>query len=176
MGGAIHHLKQVLSTKSQILQAGWYVNMPENYILWFNVPAEEKQRNILQKASKKVVNIADKVQRGERVYEREPFFWLRPIWNNPYLKAANQKDCHFRVEENCNSCGICQKVCPVGNIVLTSGSQPQWQHRCQECLACLHFCPQNAIDYGTRTISKIRYHHPDVTVRDMMMQSNSKEE
>lgn len=169
-GGAIHHLKQLLVARSKALQSGWYVNMPTNYIPWFNVPAETEQRSVLQKASQKVATIAVEVQRGVRRYEREPLFWVRPIRNNPYLKTANNKDRQFRVEQTCNSCGICQKVCPVNNIALAAGEQPQWQHRCQECLACIHQCPQRAIQIGDKTGNKQRYRHPAVTLKELMAQ------
>jgi Fe-S-cluster-containing hydrogenase component 2 len=167
-GGVIHHLKQVLSAKSQTLHAGWYVKMPDNYIVWFNVPSKQRQHSILQKASERVSNIADQIERGTNVYQREPFFWLRPVRNTPYLKTANQKDRQFRVEETCNFCGICQKVCPVSNIVLVAGKQPQWQHHCQECFACLHHCPQQAIQIGKKTGRKQRYRHPNVTLKELM--------
>jgi formate hydrogenlyase subunit 6/NADH:ubiquinone oxidoreductase subunit I len=173
MGGALHHLKQLLSSKSQQLQAGWYVDMPSNYIPWFTLPAEEAQRIMFQKASQKVLNLVEQVQRGAHVYERELLFWLRPFRNNPYLKAANHKDRHFQVENNCNSCGICQKVCPVKNITLTAGSQPEWQHHCQECLACLHACPQRAIQFGKNTHKRGRYRHPAVTLKELMAQQRS---
>jgi len=170
VGGAIHHIKQLLAAKQQTLHAGWYVNMLSNYIPWFDLPVEETQQVVLRKATAQVEAIAAQIQKQAHVYEREPLFWLRPIRNNPYLKAANQKDRAFRVESNCNSCGICQKVCPVGNIALAAGQLPEWQHRCQECLACIHNCPQQAIQIGNKTGSKRRYRHPDVSVKELMAQ------
>ncbi len=170
VGGAIHHLKQLLAPKHQTLQAGWYVNMLSNYIPWFDLPAEEKQQAVHKKAVARVTAIATQIRKQANVYEREPLFWLRPIRNNPYQKTANQRDRSFRVENACNSCGICQKVCPVGNITLAAGGQPQWQHRCQECLACIHHCPQQAIQIGDKTASKRRYRHPDVMLKELMAQ------
>jgi Fe-S-cluster-containing hydrogenase component 2 len=175
MGGALHQLQEVLAAHGQKLQAGWYVNMPQNYIPWLNVPVAAKQRAILQKASQRIARIAAQIQQGASVYEREPLFWLRPFRNTPFLKTVHQRDCRFRVTEHCNACGVCQRVCPVGNIVLKSGSQPQWQHRCQECLACIHLCPQQAIQIGTHTLHKQRYCHPDVTIKDLSSQQAARQ-
>jgi ferredoxin len=53
-------------------------------------------------------------------------------------------DCVFGVSEKCSGCGICSKVCPVGNIAIKDG-KPEWNHKCENCLACYNFCPQKAI-------------------------------
>ena len=167
MGGAIHHLKDLLRQKSGKLDAGFYVNMPQNYVPWLNVPNETKQQRLFQKAEPKIKKIVTVIENGQTHYEIEPFFFMRPLRNPPYLKAANHKDRNFTVGETCNGCGICQKVCPVQNIALQEG-KPQWRHQCQECLACLHFCPQKTIQFGQNTACKDRYHHPQITINDMI--------
>jgi Fe-S-cluster-containing hydrogenase component 2 len=60
-------------------------------------------------------------------------------------------------------------VCPVNNIIIVDG-KPHWQHRCQQCLACLHYCPEIAIQYGDKTLKKGRYHHPEVSAKDLINQ------
>jgi epoxyqueuosine reductase QueG len=56
----------------------------------------------------------------------------------------------------------------VSNVVLVAGKQPQWQHHCQECFACLHHYPQQAIQIGNKTGRKQRYQHPNVTLKELM--------
>ena len=36
------------------------------------------------------------------------------------------------------------------------------------CFACLQWCPQEAIQFGKKTPKYERYHHPEVTVQDML--------
>lgn len=60
-----------------------------------------------------------------------------------YKLKTGKADRKFTVENTCNGCGICQRVCPVNNIKVTT--RPEFQHHCDECLACTHNCPQNAI-------------------------------
>ena len=167
VGGAIHHLKDLLRQKSGKLDAGFYINMPQNYVPWLNVPKETKQQRLFQKAEQKLGYIASTIENIRSHYEIEPFFFMRAPRNTPYLKTANQKDRQFSIGESCNGCGICQKVCPVQNITLQDGT-PQWRHQCQECLACLHFCPQKTLQFGKNTVKKDRYHHPNITAKDMM--------
>jgi MinD superfamily P-loop ATPase len=76
-------------------------------------------------------------------------------------------DRSFWTQEQCNHCGLCQRICPVKNIQLVNG-MPSWLHHCEQCLACLHWCPQEAIQFGKSTISRQRYHHPEVKQEDLL--------
>ena len=88
-------------------------------------------------------------------------------------------DGRFRVDETCTSCGICEKVCPAANIRLepasgvnpeaASAKQPVWLHRCEQCYACLQWCPEAAIQWGDKTAGRDRYHHPEVKVTDLFL-------
>ena len=60
-------------------------------------------------------------------------------------------DKQFRVDDKCNQCGICGKVCPSENITMQEG-KPVWNHHCEQCFACLQWCPKKAIQYGKRTV------------------------
>ncbi|MCP4177903.1 MAG: hypothetical protein GY756_09065 [bacterium] len=51
------------------------------------------------------------------------------------------------INESCNGCGLCEKECPVGNIVLQS-KKPLFQNHCTLCLQCIYSCPQKALSPG----------------------------
>lgn len=71
--------------------------------------------------------------------------------------------------KQCVSCGICTKICPVDNIQSTS-SGAVIGPRCSRCLACLHWCPHQAVTiHGKTVLPQDQYHHPDVIIRDMMV-------
>jgi ferredoxin len=84
----------------------------------------------------------------------------------PFQELIPQSDKSFRYDENCNGCGICSKVCPVGNIRIVD-KKPVWQHHCETCLACFQWCPKQAICGDIVEFEK-RYHHPDISLSDIL--------
>ena len=85
-----------------------------------------------------------------------------------FFESKQLMDYSFKYDNKCNNCGICTKVCPVKNIKMV-GERPIWQHHCEQCFACLQWCPKEAIQFGNKTSHGIRYHHPDVKLSDMIM-------
>jgi ferredoxin len=84
-----------------------------------------------------------------------------------FWEGLRRMDTAFRVDENCTGCGVCARICPVRNIRMRD-NEPNWQHRCEQCFACLHWCPQEAIQFANNTVGQPRYHHPEVTLEDML--------
>lgn len=88
----------------------------------------------------------------------------------PFMECPKLMDNSFNYDHKCNGCGICTKICPVGNIEIENG-RPIWLHRCQQCFACLQWCPKEAVQFGTKTSNCLRYHHPGVKLPDMIRQA-----
>ncbi|MGN0634034.1 MAG: EFR1 family ferrodoxin [Oscillospiraceae bacterium] len=62
----------------------------------------------------------------------------------------------FYVSDKCSGCGKCAERCPLNNIK-TAGGKPVWGNDCTHCMACIAGCPNEAIEYGKKTIGKPRY-------------------
>lgn len=77
------------------------------------------------------------------------------------ISRVHDIDYAFHTNASCNSCGLCEKVCPVGNIAMANG-KPVYRHLCEHCTACIQYCPAKAINYKNRTQKRRRYHHPQV--------------
>jgi ferredoxin len=163
-------LKKRLRRQGLSLASGYSVIMPSIYLPFGDIVPEEKQKEMFQKAEKKIGTIAGALEE-RRVLEVEK----GPLWQNLVFGGLNalvmyqvpKMDRSFEADETCTSCGICVKVCPVDNIVLTEG-RPEWLHHCEQCYACLHWCPEEAIQYGKSTVGKKRYHHPDIELKDIV--------
>lgn len=63
----------------------------------------------------------------------------------------------FTVSDACIGCGKCVQLCPLNNIRLDK-DKPVWGSNCTHCMACICYCPKEAIEYGKRSVGKPRYH------------------
>jgi len=173
MPGNVHHqARAILHDRGYTLNAGWSIDMPGNYTPLSGAPSEKKQQRRFAAAEKRITAIARAVQERRTCSLEDSFFLLRPLAKlihaigSPRMHGEDRK---FFVQDTCTHCGICEMVCPVRNITLEEG-KPVWQHHCQQCFACLQWCPVEAIQCTRITKGRKRYHHPDVTLEDIRMQ------
>ncbi|WP_370804578.1 EFR1 family ferrodoxin [Enterocloster clostridioformis] len=66
------------------------------------------------------------------------------FYHNIRIKKAGLTDMGYQISNSCISCGKCKMICPAKNIEIINGF-PSFQHRCQQCMACIQLCPQNAL-------------------------------
>jgi ferredoxin len=83
-----------------------------------------------------------------------------------YEELLPLMDESFEVSDACSSCGTCASICPAGNILMLD-DRPSWRHQCEFCLACYHWCPEEAIS-SSALDSRKKYHHPDARLTDMI--------
>jgi ferredoxin len=163
-------LKKLMMSRGMALSSGFAVVMPSNYIPWGGPGPEEKRRRLIGDARVKIGEIADAVvKREERPVEKGPL-WQNILFSRLYRLAfprVPEMDKRFWTDAKCNACGICEFVCPSGNIA-RQGGKPVWLHHCEQCLACIQWCPQEAIQFGKRTPRYERYHHPDVKLPEII--------
>lgn len=86
------------------------------------------------------------------------------------LMSPNSKGAQkFIVNDSCNQCGTCAKVCPTGNITVTK--KVEFSDHCAGCLGCLHHCPQNALHLKNEKSGK-RWRNPDVSLGEIINANN----
>jgi ferredoxin/flavodoxin len=191
-GGVIKRFRKVVESCGGKLSAGFAVRMPMNNItipFMYSGTVGDKEQKLFADCSWKVNSICEYVNaRKEGKFESTNrllislFYPIDKIYGrwrieSKYNKLTNSHlsaeelwpmmDASFHVDEKCDGCGICLKICPVNNIVMVDKA-PSWQHHCERCLACLHWCPKEAIQFEKDSIGRKRYHHPNVEISDML--------
>ena len=170
-GGSFQQIEKILKVKSKTLSAGFFVTMPNNFSLELTYSSEELQKLLFEKAIKEIEKISEFIKDNKKNLKEDSVEKKNRLGkiNKSFIERVNESDKSFYAENNCTGCGICEKICPVNNIVLIEG-MPQWQHKCQQCLACINLCPEKVIQFGTKTLKTQRYHHPEIIVKDLINQ------
>lgn len=191
-GGAVSAslkgLDRILRSHGKKLSAGFGVHMPQNA---FRKPWENK-RAIYRRAEKRIGLVARFVEARrtgthyanlplqmiltpfEGFFRRMTVPYMEKISNTPSPSGLTVEDLipladrSFSSTDACTGCAICARVCPVRNIEVVEG-RPVWRNRCENCIACLNWCPTNAIRGGV-VKNDHRYRHPDVTWQDIAVQ------
>lgn len=66
---------------------------------------------------------------------------------DPEVGFMKRSEKCFVITKSCIGCGICPSICPRGNYELTS-TGVKVQGNCEFCFACIHNCPQKAIQFA----------------------------
>jgi ferredoxin len=171
-GGTLAQLEQLLASKGLTLSLGAVLKMPGNYTPLYGAPSDTAQRNLFVKAEARIpALVADIRSRRSGLIDRGSWFgriFLSGFIYRFGIRQFPKGDDKFFADSKCDGCGICAKVCPVGNIVIQE-NHPAWQHNCEQCMACLQWCPREAIQCGPRTANRRRYHHPDFKASDFIL-------
>ncbi|HNW44657.1 MAG TPA: EFR1 family ferrodoxin [Elusimicrobiales bacterium] len=171
VAGTLGQLKRLMKARGLKLSAGFSLVMPSNYIPWGGAAPAPEQAQRFAAAAKKIKDISGLLGRGEAGPVEKGPLWQNLLLSGLCYRLSYSKvpklDKDFWTDEKCNSCSICTAVCPSGNILM-EGGKPAWQGRCEQCLACLQWCPLEAIQYGKKTPGYARYHHPEIRLTDML--------
>lgn len=159
IGSADRYNRELCQGKGLTAMGTAQIIMPENYIAMFNAPQVEEARQIVSRAEPDVDSAIRCIESRQEFPAPRNNLYDRcmsgPV--NPAFYALFVKDGPFRVSERCTGCGQCVKRCPLNNITLPNG-RPVWGGSCTHCMACICYCPAEAIEYGKKSLGKPRYH------------------
>ncbi len=162
---ALYLLSNEFKASGLTLNYGATIKMPENYIVALSIPSENEIEKQFTDMDKAVVQIAADI----KAQKQEPIGWsfgalFTPFYNNAN-KHISDTSKNFKVT-GCIGCGTCESVCPVANIIMKN-SMPEFGDICEGCLACLHTCPESAINYNNKTVGKKRYINPRIPLNEL---------
>lgn len=175
--GAASQVNKILKGRGLGFESAWYFTMDQNYLPYHTVKSEEKRERIFARAYKRVSKVAEAIKRQKKHFELNHSDICNRFTYETFLADVRNRDREFYLSDDCTGCGICEKVCPVNNIRMVDG-KPAWQHKCEMCYGCVHFCPKKAIQSRGgpgdkhQTEGKKRATHPEVSVKDMIVQSH----
>ena len=146
------------------IDAYYSVRMPDTWTPIFDLSTPEKVAAFTKTTEVEIAEVIDKVQRREtngRMSPATPTL-IAELFGQPLYNVKVRKTSHFRVEDGCIGCGLCERNCPVDAIRMEN-KKPVWvKKRCVMCLGCLHRCPKFAIQYGKNTKKHGQYTNPNV--------------
>ncbi|MGV8120096.1 MAG: EFR1 family ferrodoxin [Candidatus Xenobiia bacterium LiM19] len=171
VAGTLVQLESLAKDRGVSLDAGFSIKMPSSYIPWGGPGPQEKLKRLYDEAREKIALIAPAVREKKKLPVEKGTLWQRILLSGLLYRVSYDKvpsmDRDFWVDEKCNGCGTCQLLCPAGNITMENG-KPHWNQKCQQCFACLQWCPKEAMQYGKNTPKYERYHHPEVALKDIL--------
>lgn len=161
-GNEAQALGALLREKRITLSATYDLVMPDNFIIWSDVPSPVRLEGILAHADKTLQGIAEAVTAKKLC---PPSAGTPKDLHMPLETISTEKGTSkFTADEGCTGCGLCETLCPMRCIRLDAKNRPLWEGTCTMCLACLHRCPAHAIQHGNDTQKKSRYVNPHVTL------------
>ena len=166
IGNASKYNRSLAEQKHLCYMGTSQIRRPENYIAMFDAPQAEEARKIVKNAEPTIEDTIACIKTEQpfpvprnNLYDRFMSGPVNPVFYQFFVKATA-----FQTDDTCIGCGQCVKHCPKNNIALENG-KPIWGNQCTHCMACICYCPTEAIEYGKKSIGKPRYYFEQLRMK-----------
>lgn len=162
--GLAHEMwRKCIQRRGWKAMAAHTVQMPNTYVLLpgFDVDSDRVRDEKLAALADSIDRVGHAIKCGSPISNvvRGRMPWVKTRLIYPLFMRFLSSPRPFHATDQCTSCGMCERQCPLHNINLHKGC-PTWGNNCAMCLRCYHHCPARAIQYGSRTRSKGHYTPP----------------
>lgn len=168
-GATLREMKKLLESNGN--HADYYrtLLMVDNFLPGFDI--EDQMAKIPEKDIESHLSvILEDVGQRKKLYEEKGLGWKAISSFINHHKAGVIRRCAeklFSVSDACIGCGLCSRVCPVGNVTQTDKDKPVFGDHCESCFACVHNCPKKAIHIKGEK-SRERFRNPEVSVKEIV--------
>ena len=168
-GIAIKKIRKYCLNKNIIVNSCFYLKMPTNYVIKSKMLTSVEIDKTISIADKKINGIIEIIKAKLTHFDKEYKIYSLMMGAekkfNGFQDTFSRFDNKFTSSESCNKCRLCEKFCPVDNIVFKD--KPIWTGNCAACLKCINICPTNALQYDDNaTNGRIRYFNPRIKANE----------
>jgi ferredoxin len=149
-GWALRHGRELLDTRGYRVMVSETIHMPDNWTPFLPAPSPDVSTVRLAVGDDLAARLAQDFLAGK---ERHRPFSLQSMtpagsWlaHHGFHNVGINHMWHlFQATRECTSCGLCERICPVGAIEMANG-RPKWSKTCEQCCRCFNLCPARAIE------------------------------
>ncbi|HMK47510.1 MAG TPA: EFR1 family ferrodoxin [Methanocella sp.] len=172
-GATFHELDKLLKDKGGRLSAGLTIIMPDNAYIGVNlITPVEKREQVLKATDAKLAKFIEALKKKEIVTSKGGALSGRILGSlsSTFASKLYRLPRQYHSTDRCNNCGTCVKICPTNNVTLeTDNKKVTWGSNCAHCQACFHWCPKQAVEIGKKSAGIARYHHPEISLKDILL-------
>jgi len=137
-----------------------------NYTRAGKNPTEKRAKDAIRENQSTLLHFIESLKKRE-LKEKDFKSGIGNLGYKMWKDYFKKKDKKFNVNNKCIGCNMCEKVCPVDNIIMEN-NKPKWSGKCTDCMACINICPKEAINIGKSTIKKNRYLNPYIKREELL--------
>jgi ferredoxin len=158
-GGTI--LSSLYNLQQQALHLGYHIDyvahlaMVSNYLPKFDINYEIKERLPKKNVKTNLDNIISDIKNFKHnkaeVSNKDRFITFLVKIGSKLVMNGKQAQ-NYIIDNKCNKCATCIKVCPVYNISFKDNINKEiiFSNKCEYCMACIHLCFENALHLKMR--------------------------
>ncbi|MDR0530594.1 MAG: EFR1 family ferrodoxin [Oscillospiraceae bacterium] len=162
-GSCLGQVNTLLKKQGAVLSYGTVIRMFANNVVNYDMKGDPAEKAAAAEPAIQAAAVAIQQKQAIKIPHTQLLYQL------PYRAITAtypKKGLQFHADENCTGCGMCAKLCPAGNITMQNG-RPMFGASCEQCVACIQWCPRRAIQFGNKTQARTRYHHPAIQAGEL---------